>query len=54
VLAFSLAEGSLAGGDDTDETAASATTPFGFLAFSGTERPDAKGADCCLRFGARG
>jgi hypothetical protein len=33
-------------GDKTDETAASAATPFGFLAFSGTETPDAKGADC--------
>jgi hypothetical protein len=43
-----------AGGDETDETAASATTPFGFLAFSGKETPDAKGADCCLRFEARG
>jgi hypothetical protein len=43
-----------AGGDETDETVASADTPFGFLAFSGTETPDAKGADCCLRFEARG
>jgi len=35
-----------AGGDETDEIAVSAATPFGFLAFSGTEMPDAKGADC--------
>jgi hypothetical protein len=48
-----LAEVSLptsAGGDETDERPVSAATPFGFLAFSGTEMPDAIGADCCLRF----
>jgi hypothetical protein len=28
-------------------------TPFGFLAFSGTEMPDATGAYCCLHFEAR-
>jgi hypothetical protein len=51
-----LAEGSLptsAEGDETDETATSAATPFGFLAYSGTETPDATGADYCLRFEAR-
>jgi hypothetical protein len=42
-----------AGGDETDKIAVSAATPFGFLAFCGTEMPDATGADCCLRFEAR-
>jgi hypothetical protein len=51
-----LAEVSLptsAGGDETDEIAVSAANPFGFLAFSGTETPEATGADCCLHFEAR-
>ena len=35
-----------AGGDKTDEIAISAATLFGFLAFSRTETPDGKGANC--------
>jgi hypothetical protein len=42
-----------AGGDETDEIAVSAATPFGFLAFSRAETLDATGADCCLRFEAQ-